>query len=126
MKEIMPILLILVLACSIAYAEPVNLMANGYDYVLMNDNQRIELIDKLLMIFKQDRAKTKNTIIALDGLYYIYAHEVEDSENKGKAIEAVFSRPVMSVLAELLTMPPPTSYDKGFMKKYGLKLNKEV
>lgn len=119
------IIIILFIAIS-AYAEP-NLMANGYDYVLMSDNQKTELVDKIYKIFQRNNEVPEDTVVALDGLYYMYENEIKTDpkiKDKQHAIEAVFRKPVMEIMAELMTMKPPTSYDEEFLKKYGMKLKK--
>ena len=113
------VVLILLLLCSTAYAEP-NLLATGYDYVLMNDGQKTELISTLYKILKVDKAP-EDGVVALDGFYYIYSNEVK---NKEASIKVVFDRPVMSILAELHTMEDPKSYDEAMLKKYELKLKR--
>ncbi len=98
-------------------------MTTGYDYVLMNNNQKTELVATLYKILKVDKAP-EDGVVGLDGLYFIYSKEVEGSKNYDSAIMAVFNRPVMQILAELLTMEAPKSYDEEFLKKYNLKLKK--
>ena len=104
-----------------AYA--VDRMATGYDYVLMNDDQKTELVNTLYTILKVDKnvKAPEGAVVALDGFYQIYSNEVE---NKEAAIKAVFNRPVMAILAELLTMEAPKSYDETLLKKYGLTQKK--
>lgn len=101
-------------------------MANGYDYVLMSDNQKTELVSNIYKIFQRNETP-EDTVVALDGLYYMYENEVKTDpkiKDKQYAIEAVFSKPVMEIISELMTMKPPTSYDEEFLKKYGLTLKK--
>ncbi len=121
----MKTLIIFLLLCSTAYAA--DLMATGYDYVLMSDNQKTELVDEIYKVFQRNLKAPEDMVVALDGLYYMYSHEIEDDpkiKDKRHAIQAVFSKPVMEIMADLMTMKPPTSYDEEMLKKYGLTLKK--
>lgn len=120
------IIFISVLSITSPLIAQVNVEATGYDWMEYTPQQKTELVSTLYKIFKIDTTKPErkieNGVIALDGLYYIYYHEIEDSDSKDKesAIEAVFERPVMQILADILTMPPDTKPDKETTDKYGL------
>lgn len=126
-REMVHLLVIITILFVAVPAYAVDLMATGYDYVLMNYDQKTELVSTLYKVLQRDMKDPENTVVALDGLYYMYSHEIEDDskiKDKQHAIEAVFRKPVMEIMAELMTMKPPMSYDEDMLKKYGLTLKK--
>lgn len=98
-------IIIILLLCSAAYA--VNLEATGYDYIEYTHSEKTELVASLYKILKIDKYTIENGVNALDGLYYTYYQEVRSSKNKDEAVNAVFSRPVMNVIADILNNKQP-------------------
>ena len=123
------IVIIILLIASTLFAQ-VNVETTGYDWIEYTPQQKTELVLTVYKIFKLDTTKPDhkidNGVNALDGLYYIYYHEMEDSDSKHKeeAVKRVFSRPVMEILAEVITQPADTVPDKKLLKKYGLTYKK--
>ena len=108
----------------------VNPYADGYEYVTMSAGQKTELVDTLYMILKIDKSdpknKVENGVNALDGLYFIYFNEMKDKPNAERAIQNVFGKPVMAVLAEIFTQPDGGVVDKSLLEKYNMHYSKDA
>lgn len=99
----------MLLLCSVAFAEP-NLEATGNDYVLMNDDQKLELVSTLYKIFK-DKEAPEDGVVALDNFYSLYQKNPTARDS-----EVILNAPVMRILADIISYKPDNDFHKELRK----------